>query len=81
MHRICDQLCQVFTAQRCEYDVLHYRASLTDRFELAHQWMGGADFVVAVGADQHQMPHIRPGKKIRDQIERCSVEPLQIVEE
>ena len=43
--------------------------------------MGGIDFVVPVGADQHQVPHIRPGQQILEQIERCRVEPLQIVEE
>ena len=52
-----------------------------DRFELPHQWMGGADFVVAVGADQHQMPHVRMGQQILHQIQRRSVQPLQIVEE
>ena len=43
--------------------------------------MGGIDFVVPVGADQHQVLHIRPGQQILEQIERRRVEPLQIVEE
>ena len=43
--------------------------------------MGGIDFVVAVGADQHQVLHIRPGQQILEQIERRRIEPLQIVEE
>ena len=43
--------------------------------------MGGIDFVVSVGADQHQVPHIRLGQQILEQIERCRIEPLQIVEE
>src|SRR6516225_11800863 len=43
--------------------------------------MGGIDFVVPVGADQQQMLHIRPCQQILEQIERCRVEPLQIVEE
>ena len=34
----------------------------------------------SVGADQHQVLHIRPGQQILEQIERCRVEPLQIVE-
>src|SRR5713226_1897225 len=62
-------------------DLLHYRSSLADRLELAHQRMGGIDFVVPVGADQHQVLHIRTGQQILEQIERSSVEPLQIVEE
>ena len=43
--------------------------------------MGGIDFVVPVGADQHQVLHVRLGQQILQQIERCRVEPLQIVEE
>jgi len=43
--------------------------------------MGGIDFVVPVGTDQQQMLHIRPCQQILEQIERCRVEPLQIVEE
>ena len=34
-----------------------------------------------VGADQQQVLHIRPGQQILEQIERCCIEPLQIVEE
>src|SRR5579864_8755489 len=43
--------------------------------------MTGIDFVVPVGANQHQMPHIRPGQQILHDIERCRIEPLQIVKE
>ena len=43
--------------------------------------MGRINFVVPVGADQHQMFHARPSQQILHQIERCRVEPLQIVEE
>ena len=57
------------------------RSSLAYRFEFAHQRMGGIDFIVPVGADQQQMLHIRPRQQILEQIERCRVEPLQIVEE
>src|SRR5579864_417616 len=68
-------------SQGCKYDVLHYRTSLSDRFELAHKRMGGINLVVPVGADQHQMLHVRPGQQILHQIECCRVEPLQVVEE
>src|SRR5690348_14632416 len=39
------------------------------------------NFVVPIGTDQHQVLHIRLGQQILEQIERCRVEPLQIVEE
>ena len=43
--------------------------------------MGGIDFVVPVGADQHQVVHIPLGQQILEHIQRGRVEPLQIVEE
>ncbi len=43
--------------------------------------MGGIDFVVAVGTDQHQVLYIRPGQQILEQIQRRRVEPLQVIEE
>ena len=43
--------------------------------------MSGINFVVSVGPDQHQVLHVPLDQKILKQIERCRVEPLQIVEE
>ena len=43
--------------------------------------MSGIDLVVPIGADQQQVPHIRLGQQILEQVERRRVEPLQIVEE
>src|SRR5262249_41051153 len=43
--------------------------------------MRGCDFGVPVGADQQQVLHIRLRQEILEQIERCCVEPLQIIEE
>ena len=81
MKGIRDQLSQIVMGEGRQYDLLDCRSSVADRFELAHQRMGGIDFVVAVGTDQHQVLHIRPGQQILEQIERRRVEPLQIVEE
>ena len=81
MKRIRNQLSQIFTGQRRKDDLLHCRSGSADRVELAHQRMGGIDFVVSVGADQHQVVHVRLGQQILEQVERCRVEPLQIVEE
>jgi hypothetical protein len=52
---------------------LQYRFSLAHHFELAHQRVDGIDFVVAVGANQQQVLHIRPGQQILEQIERCCI--------
>src|SRR5213594_3729043 len=42
--------------------------------------MGGADFIVAIRTDQHEVPQIRPGEYVLEPIERRGVEPLQVVE-
>src|SRR6266850_1417614 len=78
---IPNQSPQVFTGERRKDDLVHDRARLADRFELADQRMGGIDFVIPVSPDQHQMLHVRLGQQILQQVQRCRVEPLQIVEE
>src|SRR5258705_9221270 len=72
---------QVFRSERRKDDFVHDRARLADRFELADQRMGGIDLVIPVSPDQHQMLHVRLGQEILQQVERCRVEPLQVVEE
>ena len=81
MKSIRNQLSEVATSERLQGKLLHLSSGLADRIELAHQRMRGIDFVVAIGADQHQMLQLRPGQQILQQIERRRIEPLQIVEE
>ena len=38
------------------------------------------DLVVAICADQQQMPHVRLGQQILEEVERRRVEPLKIIE-
>ena len=78
---IPNQPSQVFATERRKDNFVHDRARLADRFELADQRMGGIDLVIPVGPDQHQMPHVRLGQQILQQVQRRRVEPLQIVEE
>ena len=42
--------------------------------------MSGIDLIIPVGADQHQILKVRPGRKILKQFERCGIEPLQVIE-
>src|SRR5208337_122083 len=79
--RICNQFPKVFRSERRKRDRLDLPACVHDRLELPSQRMRGVDLVVAVGPDQHQILHIRPGEQILDKVERRRVEPLQIVEE
>ena len=78
---IRNQFPKVSMSERRKRDPLDLSAGVLDRLELARQRMRGVDLVVAIGADQHQMPQLRPGQQILQQVERRRVEPLQIVEE
>jgi hypothetical protein len=76
-----NQLPEMFMGEGQERDLRDLSARGLDGVELAHQRMGGSDFVVAIGTDQHEVLQIRPGQQIFQQIERRRVEPLQIIEE
>src|SRR5215831_5532145 len=69
------------TRQRGKRDLCYLSTSGLDGVEPSHQRMGGRHFIVAIGTDQHEVLQIRPGQQILQQIERCRVEPLQVVEE
>ena len=81
MERIRNQRAHVFVGDGRKDNLLYGRSRVADRLELAYQRMGGRDFVVPVGADQQQVPHIRLGQQVFEQVERRRIEPLQIVEE
>src|SRR5258708_11555147 len=79
--RLRDQLCEMPMGKRRERDLLYLPAAGQDGVELAPQRMSGIDLVVPIGADQQQVPQIRLGQKVLEQVECSRVEPLQIVEE
>src|SRR3954447_265975 len=70
----------MYTGERRQRDVIDLDARAPDGLELAHQRMRGIYLVVAVGADHHQVPHIRVGQQVLEQVECRGVEPLQVVE-
>ncbi len=74
------ELPHVITGEGRQADHLHRRSRLTDRVEFAPERMGRINFVVPVGPDQHQMPHIRLSQHVCDEIQGGRVEPLQVVE-
>ena len=49
------QLPEMFTGERRKRDLRDLSAGGLDGVELPHQRMGGSDFVVAIGTDQHQV--------------------------
>src|SRR3954451_7466233 len=68
------------TGERRQRDLIDLDARAPDGLELAGQRMRGIDLVVPVGTDQHQVPQVRAGQQILEQVERRGVEPLQVVE-
>ena len=76
MQRVGDELSDVFELQRGKFDLADLRSGAADRRKLARERMRGVDLVVAVGADQDQIAHVRLGQDILDEVKRCSVQPL-----
>src|SRR5580693_3235843 len=71
----------VFAGERSKHDLLYSRSRVSDAFELARQRMGAIDLVVSVSANQHQLPHIALSQQVLEQVERCRIKPLQVIEE
>src|ERR1700733_2230100 len=78
--RIRDQLLEVVASEGRQVNLLNHSSGPADRIELASQRMRGIDLVVPISADQHQVPQIRLGEQVLQQIKSRSIEPLQIVE-
>src|ERR1700722_569189 len=79
--RVRDQLPEVLLGERRQRNLRHLGAGVLHRIKLLPQRMGGVDFVVAIGADQHEVLQISPGQEVLEQVERRRVKPLKIVEE
>ena len=79
--RIRDQLPEMLTGERRKRDLRTLPPAVLIASSLRISGWAAVDFVVAIGADQHQVLHIRLGQQILEQIERRRVEPLQVVEE
>src|SRR5262245_37221378 len=39
------------------------------------------DFVIAEGADEEKIAEIRPTQQVFHEVQRCRIEPLQVIEE
>ena len=81
MQGIGDEPTHIAEPERRQHDLLHRRSRFPNSFELAPERMRGIDLVVAVGADQQQVLHVRLRQPILKQIEGAGIEPLQIVQE
>ena len=79
--RIRNEPDQVFLGERRKTDFLHESSRLADSTERAQKRMRGTDFVLPVGADQQHVPHFRVRHQMLEEVERCCIQPLQIIEE
>src|SRR5258706_6938300 len=78
---MASELADIVESKRRQHDLLNPRSSLADRLQGPRKRVGRTDLVVPVGSDQKQMPHFRMRDQMLEEIERCGVQPLQIVEE
>src|SRR5882762_77062 len=60
---------------------MHPRIGLSDRLQRSQKRVRGTDLVVPVGPDQQQVSHFRVRYQMLEEVERCCIQPLQIVEE
>ena len=76
MQRVGDELSDMLELQRGKLDLADLRPRAAHRRKPTRQRMRDVDLVVAIGADQHQMAHVRLSQDILDEVKRCSVQPL-----
>ena len=62
-------------------EFLRFPSRFADHRPSSHEWMRGADFVVAVGSDDQHVPQVRVGDQALQQFQSRGVQPLQVVEE
>src|ERR1700736_333259 len=64
-----------------QHDLLDPRSGIANRVERPQKRVRGSDLVVSIGPDQKQVPHLRVRDQVLEEVERRSIQPLQIVEE
>src|SRR6266704_858243 len=57
------------------------RSGVANRLQRASKRVRRTDLVVPVGADQQQVVHLRVRDQMLEEVERCRIQPLQIIEE
>src|SRR6266566_7674939 len=81
MHGIGGEQAEIVESERRQHDLLDPRSGFADRAQRPQKRVRGTDLVVPVGADQQQVPLFRVRDQMLEEVERCCIQPLQIVEE
>src|ERR1700720_2394729 len=67
--------------ERPQHDLLDARSGIADCLQRPQKRVRGTDLVVPVSPDQQQVPRFRVRGQMLEEVERCCIQPLQIVEE
>ncbi len=81
MQCIGDEPVDIIEPEGCQHYLTHPHIGIADRIESPQKRMGRTDLVVPVGSNQKQMPHFRVRGQMLEEVERCCIQPLQIVKE
>src|ERR1700730_7995869 len=60
---------------------MHPHTGFAESLSLPQKRVRGTDLIVPVGPNQQQVPHLRVRHQMFKEVERCCIQPLQIVEE
>src|SRR5712672_3004284 len=78
---VAQQLVDVFDREWAENDLIQPRTGPAQGLQLEHQRMGRVDLIVAICADQQQVPCVGMEEEIFDERQRGRIEPLQVIDE
>src|SRR5260370_16376834 len=79
MQSIGDERADVLEPQRCQHNFADSHSSLADLLQSAQKWMRRTHLVVPVGTDEQQVPDLRIRDQTLNEVEGCSIQPLQII--
>jgi len=81
MQSIGHEPADILEGKGAHHYFLDRRSGTANRLEHSQKWVRGFDLVVSIGPDQQQMPHLRVGDQVLEEVQRRWIQPLQIVEE
>src|SRR5882724_3065356 len=76
---IGDEPADIVEPEGRQHDLMHARIGFADRLECPQERVRGADLVVPVGPDDHEVSHLRMRDQVLEEVEHRCIQPLQIV--
>src|SRR6202043_80714 len=78
--RVGDEPSNIVEPEGRQHDLVGPRINRADHLPRPQKRVRRADLVVPVGPDQQQVPHLWMRDQMLEEAERCSIQPLQIIE-